>query len=206
MSDFRRLFPFIRPYLGKLVLSLVLLVLAGTSEVLTTSLAIPLFDDVLVLGKEAPGAATSKVSFLYRYLSALPGNRLTQLAFALLFLIGWVFYVDWKLAALSMLIAPVALALTLTMGRSVRRASRKSRESIGSLSDTVQQTITGIRIVKAFGMEEHEQSRFREATKKLFQINLKSARVMFMNSPLMEFVRGVRFVTLIYFVYSVTIL
>src|SRR5438128_10991889 len=86
MSDFRRLFPFIRPYLGKLVLSLVLLVLAGTSEVLTTSLAIPLFDDVLVLGKEAPGAATSKVSFLYRYLSALPGNRLTQLAFSLLFL------------------------------------------------------------------------------------------------------------------------
>ena len=281
MSDFRRLFPFIRPYLGKLVLSLVLLVLAGTSEVLTTSLAIPLFDDVLVLGKEAPGAATSKVSFLYRYLSALPGNRLTQLAFALLvltlfkgvclyssnhgmscvgqsvvtdlrnrlyahvmrqsmgffafnstgklmsrmgsdveqlqeavsttlaelaretvllvFLIGWVFYVDWKLAALSMLIAPVALALTLTMGRSVRRASRKSRESIGSLSDTVQQTITGIRIVKAFGMEEHEQSRFREATKRLFQINLKSARVMFMNSPLMEFLGVVCFIPLLYY-------
>src|SRR5438876_9533239 len=87
MSDFRRLFPFIRPYLGKLVLSLVLLVLAGTSEVLTTSLAIPLFDDVLVLGKEAPGAATSKVSFLYRYLSALLGIRLIQLAFAILVLI-----------------------------------------------------------------------------------------------------------------------
>ena len=86
MSDFRRLFPFIRPYLGKLVLSLLLLVLAGIAEVLTTSLAIPLFDDVLVVGRKATGVASHKATFLYKYLSALPGNTLTQLASALLVL------------------------------------------------------------------------------------------------------------------------
>ncbi len=281
MSDFRRLFPFIRPHLGTLTFSLLLLTFAGGFEVLTTSLAIPLFDDVLAVGIYGGVSLGNKFAFLQSLLSSLPGNPLTRLTVALLaltFLKGiavyysnygmsyvghgivtdlrnrlyshvlsqsmgffslnstgrlmsrmssdveqlqeavsttladlfreivllislvcWVFYIDWKLASLALIIAPLALLLTLTMGKSVRKASWKSRESIASLGDRLQQTITGVRIVKAFGMEQCEQERFRTATSKLFHINLKAARILFLNSPLMEFLGVASFVPLLYY-------
>lgn len=75
MNDFRRLFPFVRPYVSLLAASLVLLVFAGLFEVLTTALAIPLFDEVLIPGAggaTAPAVASGKLELLSRYLSLLP--------------------------------------------------------------------------------------------------------------------------------------
>src|SRR5436309_1984278 len=83
MTDFRRLFAFVRPHLGTLAFSLVLLMFAGAFEVLTTSLAIPLFDDVLVAGAVGGRGLAGKFSFLQSLLSALPGNSTGQLAIAL---------------------------------------------------------------------------------------------------------------------------
>ena len=280
MNDFRRLFPYIRPHSLRLAVSLALLCCAGAFEVLTTSLAVPLFDDVLA-GHPSTDLAPQKLAFLQRYLSLLPGNTLTQIALALLlltvakgisvyysnylmsyagqsvltqlrdrlyrhvmaqsmgfftlnstgqlmsrmgsdveqlqeavsttiaelireavlllFLAGWIFYLDWRLASLALIIAPCALALTLIMGRQIRRASWKSRESIAGLSNALQETISGVRVVKAFGMERHEEKRFAEATKKLFHINLKTARILFLNSPLMEFLGVLCFIPLLYY-------
>lgn len=281
MNDFRRLFPYIRPHLIRLSVSLVLLCCAGAFEVLTTSLAIPLFDDVLVLRHPPSDLAPKKLAFLQRYLSLLSGNTLAQIALALLlltvakgisvyysnylmshagqsvltqlrdrlyrhvmaqsmgfftlnstgrlmsrmgsdveqlqeavsttvaelireavlllFLAGWIFFLDWRLACLALIIAPCALALTLIMGRQIRRASWKSRESIAGLSNALQETISGVRVVKVFGMERHEERRFAEATKRLFHINLKTARILFLNSPLMEFLGVLCFIPLLYY-------
>ncbi len=104
----------------------------------------------------------------------------------MLALILWAFYLDWKLALLSISIAPAALVLSLTMGRRIRRASLKSRENIATLSDLLQQSLVGMRIVKAFGMEGHEQSRFEKAGHGLLRANLRAARILFLNSPVME--------------------
>ena len=279
MNELRRLLPYVQPYLGLLGLSLLLLVFAGTFEVLVTALAIPLFDDVLRMGTGNP--LHGKFAFVHHYLSLLPGDSITRLALALLtltllkgvcvyfsnssmnyvgqsvvmelrnrlyghvlgqslsffslnstgrlmsrmssdveqvqeavsttlaelfreavllvFLIAWVFFIDWKLAAIALTIAPVALLVTLTMGRKIRRASWKSRERIATLSDLLQQTLTGVRIVKAFGTEAQEENRFRQAAARLFRINLKAARIMFLNSPAMEFLGVACFIPLLYY-------
>ncbi|MGA2260576.1 MAG: hypothetical protein ABSH28_03965, partial [Acidobacteriota bacterium] len=83
MNDFRRLFPFIRPYRLSLGISFVLLFGAGILEVLTTALAIPLFDKVL-------GSPTVPVSdgslqkwalaMIGKGLSLLPGNVLMEVS------------------------------------------------------------------------------------------------------------------------------
>jgi len=108
-------------------------------------------------------------------------------AVLLLALVLWAFLLDWKLALLSISIAPAALVLSLTMGRRIRRASLRSRENIAKLSDLLQQSLSGMRIVKAFGMEGHESARFEFAGEGLLRANLRAARILFLNSPIMEF-------------------
>lgn len=117
----------------------------------------------------------------------------------LIFLTAWVFYIDWKLAIIALTIAPAALLLTLTMGKKIRRVSLKSRENIATMNDLVQQSITGMRIVKAFGMEKHEEMRFNASAGKLLRSNMKAARILFLNSPLMEFLGVLCFVPLLYY-------
>lgn len=114
-------------------------------------------------------------------------------------LITWVFLLDWKFAVLSLTIAPAALFLTMFMGRRIRKASLHSREGVASLSDLLQQSLTGMRILKAFGMEAHEQQRFEGVARRLFFVNLQAARVMFINSPAMEMLGVMCFVPLLFY-------
>lgn len=120
-------------------------------------------------------------------------------AVLLIALILWAFSLDWRLAALSISIAPAALVLTLTMGRRIRKASLRSRENVATLSDLLQQSLTGMRIVKAFGMERHERERFESAGVKLFRANLRAARILFINSPVMELLGVACSIPLLYY-------
>jgi subfamily B ATP-binding cassette protein MsbA len=114
-------------------------------------------------------------------------------------LISWIFYIDWKLALLSILIAPLALVLTIRMGKRIRFVSVRGREDAATLNDQLQQSITGMRIIKAFGMESHEGKRFRQSSAKLFRSNMKAAAILFLNSPVMEFIGIVTFIPLLYY-------
>jgi subfamily B ATP-binding cassette protein MsbA len=117
----------------------------------------------------------------------------------LIALILWIFYLDWRLAALSLTIAPVALILTMAMGKRIRQASVHSRENVASLSDLLQQSLTGMRILKAFGMEAHEQKRFERVAARLFAANMKAARILFLNSPAMEILGVACFIPLLFY-------
>ena len=286
MNDFQKLYPFIRPYGGRLALALLLLLFVGVFDSTAPTLATPLFDNVLAPGSSPAGGQT--ISIVQRYvsliLSFVPGSMITQLAITLLLLtilkgicvyysnyalaylgqgvvmdlrnrlfqhvvaqsmgffslnstgrlmsrmsndveqvqeavsnvladlfrqsvlivalIVMVFLVDWKLALLSLLIAPLALALTLGMGRRIRHVSRKAREDAANLNDRLQQAITGMRIIKAFGMEKHEERGFYKTAARLFRRNLKAMAILFVNSPVMETLGVVAFIPLLYYAHS----
>jgi ATP-binding cassette, subfamily B, bacterial MsbA len=117
----------------------------------------------------------------------------------LIFLITVTLWIDWKLACLSLLIAPFVLVLTLGMGKRIRRVSLKGREDAANLNDQLQQSITGVRIIKAFGMESHEEERFRRNSARLYRSNLKAAAILFLNSPVMEFLGFAVFVPFLYY-------
>ncbi len=105
----------------------------------------------------------------------------------LLAFLGIVFYIDWKLSLLTFLIAPVVLLITVHLGRRVRKLSWKSQQNISDLSNALQETITGQRIVKTFGMESYERERFDGLTDRLVGLNLRTTRLTALSSPLMEF-------------------
>jgi ATP-binding cassette, subfamily B, bacterial MsbA len=138
------------------------------------------------------------VEQLQEVVSASLGEFVREV-FMLVALVVAVLVLDWKLAVVSLLIAPLAGLLTMVMGKRIRAVSVRGREDAAILNDQMQQSITGIRIIKAFGMEEHEESRFVQSSMRFFRRNLKAASVLYLNSPVMEFLAYAAFIPLLFY-------
>jgi ATP-binding cassette, subfamily B, bacterial MsbA len=82
-----------------------------------------------------------------------------------LFMAVSVFVIDARLAAVSLVVFPICLLPIAAFGRRVRRNSRQAQERMADIVSILQETVSGIRIVKAFGMEDYEIGRFGEQTR-----------------------------------------
>jgi len=112
-------------------------------------------------------------------------------AFTIFGLTGVVFYRNWKLAILGLLIFPIAIVPIIQFGKRLRKFSRKSQQRMGSITTLLHETITGIRIVKAFAMEDYEKRRFADENDRFFITVLKRMRVRALSHPLMELIAGI---------------
>jgi subfamily B ATP-binding cassette protein MsbA len=109
-----------------------------------------------------------------------------QQLFTLIFTIGVVIVVGGKLAWVLLLFVPLVISSARRIGKRVRQTTRKGQDKLAEIQNILHETITGNRIVKAFGMELWEMNRFRRAARRLFRANLKSVSVQAISSPLMD--------------------
>src|SRR5574337_1019405 len=84
--------------------------------------------------------------------------------FNIIGLIVLLFLIKWQLALLSLLVLPVAILPIVKFGAKIRRRGTLVQEGRAELNTILQETISGVRIVKAFGMEEYERRRYRRAS------------------------------------------
>jgi subfamily B ATP-binding cassette protein MsbA len=103
-------------------------------------------------------------------------------------LLVFVVSLDPRLAAATLVLAPVLLAPVIHFSRRLRRRSRQSQERMGDLTTVLDETVKGIRIVQAYGMERFESDRFRTASQRHFWANLKARAIQAANGPVMEVV------------------
>src|SRR5215831_1092304 len=113
-------------------------------------------------------------------------SEFLQQFFTLLFTVGAVILLGGKLAWVLLLFVPVILYSSRKIGRQVRTTTRTGQDKLAEIQNILHETITGNRIVKAFGMENWEISRFRKAAKRLFRANLRSVAAAAISSPLMD--------------------
>ena len=111
-----------------------------------------------------------------------------QQFFTLIFTAVAVVIVGGKLAWVLLLFLPVVVLSARRIGRRVRQTTRKGQDKLAEIQNILHETITGNRIVKAFGMEMWEMNRFRRAARRLFDANLKSVKVQAISSPLMDLI------------------
>jgi ATP-binding cassette, subfamily B, bacterial MsbA len=100
------------------------------------------------------------------------------------------FYLDPRLATVCLTGAPLVIYPLLRLGQRVRRTTRRSQEALETLSHVSVEAFTGHRIVKAFGTEEHETSKFSGAGLNLFRTNMKVTAALSILPPLMEVIGG----------------
>jgi subfamily B ATP-binding cassette protein MsbA len=84
------------------------------------------------------------------------------------------------------------------IGHRVRTTTRSGQDKLAEIQNILHETVTGVRIVKAFCMEAWETRRFREAARRLFRANLRSAAAFAVSSPLMDIFGAVAIALLIY--------
>jgi len=91
-----------------------------------------------------------------------------------------------RLAWVLLLFVPVILYSSRKIGREVRVTTRKGQDKLAEIQNILHETITGNRIVKAFGMESWEMGRYRKAAQRFFRANLRSVAAAAVSSPLMD--------------------
>ena len=116
-----------------------------------------------------------------------------------LFLVGVVFYRDWRLAIIALVAFPLAFWPIAKFGRKLRRTSIKSQEVTGGLTSHLQETIGGAKLVKAFGAEEYEVDRFASRNMDLFRLSMKIVKVQALASPLSETFAGIGAAAVIFY-------
>jgi len=109
-----------------------------------------------------------------------------------LFRLGWILYFcltwDWKLTVLALLVGPLLVSSTYIFGRFIRKNFRELRTRVGELNAIANDNISGIRIIKGFSREEHEEERFQEKNLGVFGQNLKLARMFAAFRPFIELI------------------
>jgi ATP-binding cassette, subfamily B, bacterial MsbA len=119
--------------------------------------------------------------------------------FASIFLIAVVFYRDWQLALVALVAFPLAVWPIARFGRKLRKTSRKTQEIAGGLTVHLHETISGAKLVKAFGAEEYETERFMAKNADLFRLTMKVVKVQSMTAPLSQVFAGIGIAAVIYY-------
>jgi ATP-binding cassette, subfamily B, bacterial MsbA len=205
---------------GKVALTiLVLYVIKGTCSYFSTTLVASagqravtdlrnaLYEHILnqsfrFLSRSSTGALmshiTTDVEKIQTAVSELAGDLLKE-GLTVLGLLCVLFYMDWRLALVALIGMPLALVPLFRLGRRLRASNETSLRRWRDISEILQETISGFPVVKAFGMEGFETSRFRRAAARLFNVNMRITRTTAVLPPMMEAVGGVALVAALFY-------
>lgn len=105
---------------------------------------------------------------------------------SLIVLIVVVFLKDWVLATIACVVFPASILPVVRLTRKIKRFTRRGQVTTGTLTNLLQESIQGNRIVKAFGMEKYESERFGQENQRLFKQFIKASRMRSIVQPTME--------------------
>jgi subfamily B ATP-binding cassette protein MsbA len=117
----------------------------------------------------------------------------------LFFLIGVMFYQDWRLSLIAFVVFPPAGFIVSRIGKRLRDVARSTQEQQGILSGLLNQSFIGIRQVKAYSAEKFEDLRIGETLLKLTKLSNKAARVSSLSMPLSEILSGIAIATIVFY-------
>ncbi|MBF0154216.1 MAG: lipid A export permease/ATP-binding protein MsbA [Magnetococcales bacterium] len=149
--------------------------------------------DMGYLSSQTTGSLISRVINDTNLLKGAASSTISNLlgeGLSVFFLVGVLFYRDAKLAMMAMIGMPLAGYLIMQFGRRMRAFSRTRLELMEGVVSHLEETISGLRIVKAFCMESFERAAFRKETKAVLRNQMRAAAVNAVSNPSMDLVAG----------------
>jgi subfamily B ATP-binding cassette protein MsbA len=129
---------------------------------------------------------TNDVVLVRRALVATFASLFREALLALLYL-GLAFWISWRLSLITLVVLPPIVFLIGKIGQRLRKRSKRIQERMADVTSTLQEAISGIRVVKAFGMEEYERRRFFANTRDFFRATIRMELLSVLASPLTEY-------------------
>ncbi len=134
------------------------------------------------------GALTSRITtdptIVYQGVLAFPTLIREPVTFA--FLLGYAFYLNWRLAILTLAILPPLAWVFSASGRNLKRYIKQLSEEDARSAATLQEAFSGVRVVKLFGLEKYVRASFGESMKKFFRVFIKASVLEEAAHPLVE--------------------
>jgi subfamily B ATP-binding cassette protein MsbA len=135
------------------------------------------------------GSLITRITTDTYYLSGAMANTYTALikdSLTLLVLMGNMFYQNWKLALISILVFPLALIPVRVLGKKIRIITKNLQHQIGNLASNLEEIFKGIKNVKSFNAEEFEISRINKEIAAARELNFKQEKVTARSRPFTE--------------------
>jgi subfamily B ATP-binding cassette protein MsbA len=101
------------------------------------------------------------------------------------------FLLDWKLSLITFVAVPATIFPVVRLARRLKKVTGQSQSTLGRISEMVQEALSGIRVVQAYGMEDWESRRFRDENRRWLGFMRRSISVRALSSPLMEVMAAV---------------
>ena len=152
--------------------------------------------------KNSTGILMSRITNDVNLIQGAVSEAVTSLfkdSFTLVGLIFVIFYRDWKLALIAMVVFPLTVYPIARFGEKMRKVATGTQITMGRLTSLLQETISGTRIVKAFGMEDYEGKRFGKENENLFRFFMKAVSIRALSSPFMEFLGGLGIAAIVFY-------
>ncbi|MFQ5441666.1 MAG: ABC transporter ATP-binding protein [Thermodesulfobacteriota bacterium] len=166
-----------------------------------------LYENVLAMpvkffSDTSTGVLVSRLTNDVNLLQMATSDTLTTLlkqGLTLIVLAAVIVALDWKLALAASVALPLCFYPMRRFGKKMKRVSTRGQEIMGSMMALLNEAIRGVRIVKAFGMQDYEVKRFSDENEKFTRYRLKSIKVRSISSPLMETFGAVGFALTIWY-------
>ena len=104
---------------------------------------------------------------------------------------AWLFYLNWRLAAFCLILAPLLIVPVVRFGSRLKKQSRRSMERQGDAVEIMKEGVTGTRVVQAFGMEDFEIARFDTALDRMQRAERKAAQIVSLTAPVLELIGAI---------------
>jgi subfamily B ATP-binding cassette protein MsbA len=173
------------------------LVLDLRSEMFAKLVRLPAraFDD------QTSGALLSKVAYDVAGVTAAATRVITVLvsdSIAVLGLLAWLFYLNWKLTLVALAIGPVTAWFIRLVAQRLRRMSREAQTAVGTLVHVLEEAIHCHKVVKVFGGQDYERSRFARAAQRLRGLQMRLVVPEAVSTPVTELLAAVALSIIVY--------
>jgi subfamily B ATP-binding cassette protein MsbA len=149
----------------------------------------------------ASGNLISKLTYDVQQVMAAATSVLTVLfkdALAIVGLLAWMLWLNWRLTLLALAMAPVIVLVVSALSVRLRNASRDAQRTLGELTQVLQEAIEGHRVVKLFGGRDYEARRFHEQANRVRRFLMKQAAAFAAGAPVVQFIAALALAVIVY--------
>lgn len=114
-------------------------------------------------------------------------------------LTGVAFYSDWQLAAMAFIVIPASILPVVAIGRKIKSYSRRGQGAIGAVTTRLEQTFSGIKVIKGFGTESREREKFKQQNWEYYRFIRKIYKYSAASSPLLEIITSLGLAAVLWF-------
>jgi subfamily B ATP-binding cassette protein MsbA len=149
----------------------------------------------------ATGSLISKLTFDVTQVTSAATTVVTitvRDSIVIIGLLGWLFYLNWKLTLLTLLMAPVIAFIIRVISKRMRTSSRDTQRAMGDITQVIEESVSAHKVVKLFGGQQYESSRFSEQANWVRRYAMKQASASAANVPIVQMVAAVALAAIVY--------